>query len=461
MADSKDFLVDFTDKLKNEIGNSPIGFYHVLDTLTYYEPYHFDEEKSKLDDLKKVSDKILSILYHPAFHAETSEVILRSELSGKLSHESFSDTMQDPKFWKEKNSRMVPEYVHTVETVDSIDIYENRFVSLLIDEINDDIDTSLDDMTPMVESFSEHYQNNQFTFGTYSPLRDMRKKYYPYTSFILKGNGSKEELYATAKRIKRRMKNMRGTEFYKITSKHEISHSIRPTNILIHDKLYSYCYRYYVSHYRSKDMEERKKQILYFNYFFISFLHLLKKRELIKEENMPILVFDKEDMVSFSSFSVEHYPFTLTFKEDKKNVALLVDVTLHYGKRDISSTYYLLCRDKYSEKNASSICSIRDENLDKRFILITLNNILKDYNSILTFSYRREKNEMLLDDLLSSMTILIDANKEFYTGFCPVCGKNEIRFDGEKYICQNCHSEYVMDKIDDDTLLWIQSYRKE
>ena len=68
---------------------------------------------------------------------------------------------------------------------------------------------------------------------------------------------------------------------------------------------------------------------------------------------------------------------------------------------------------------------------------------------------------MLLDDLLSSMTILIDANKEFYTGFCPVCGKSEIRFDGQKHICQNCHSEYVMDKIDDDTLLWIQSYRKE
>ena len=41
--------------------------------------------------------------------------------------------MLDAKLWKEKSGEMVPEYVHSVETIDSIHTYENRFIALLID----------------------------------------------------------------------------------------------------------------------------------------------------------------------------------------------------------------------------------------------------------------------------------------------------------------------------------------
>ncbi len=460
MTDSKDFLIDFTENVKKEIGKGPIGFYHAFETLNYVKPYHFDEEKNRLEELKRVTDKILSILYHPAIQATTSEIVQRSELSGKLSHESFSDTMRDPRLWKEKNNAMVPEYVHTVETVDNLDIYENRFLSLLIDELDEDISSTMDDMTPMVESLGEHYQSNLLTFGAYSSLRDMRRKYYPYSSFILKGNGSKEELYSQAKKLKRRIKNMKGSEFYALTSKHKISHAVHPTNILIHDKLYSYCYKYYVSHYKTTEKEDRKREVLYFNYFLTSFLYTLKRRKLLKEENLPPFSMDEEGMISFSSFSMEHYPFTITLHEDKENIALVIDVTLHYEKKDVTFSYYLLTRERYTEKNISAIRSIQDKTSGK-FILVTGNNLVKDYDSVLTFSYHKQKNEELLDDLLSSLTILISANKEVYTGLCPVCGKTHIHFDGNRYHCQECHSVYVMDELDSDTLLWVQSYGKE
>lgn len=460
MTDSKDFLTNFTDIACMEIGKGPIDFYHGLDALHYVEPYHFDEEKNKLEELKKVTDKILSILYHPAIQVSTNEIVQRSELSGKLSHESFIDTMRDPKLWKEKKNAMVPEYVHTVETIDNLDIYENRFLSLLIDELDEDISSTIEDMTPMVESFGEHYQNNLLSFGLHSPIRDMRNKFYPYSFIVLQGNGSKEELYNQAKKIKRRIRNMKGSEFYALTSKHKISHSVHPTNILIHDKLYSYCYKYYVSHYKATEKDDRKREILYFNYFLTSFLHTLKKRELLKEENMPAFFVDEEGMISFSSFPMEHYPFSFALHMDKENIGLILDVTIHYENKDYHFSYYLLTRERYTEKNAKSIHSIQDKTKGK-FILVTGNNLVKDYDSILTFSYHMKKNDELLDDLLTSFTILIKANKEVYTGLCPVCGKTHIRFDGERYHCQECHSAYVIDKINSVSLLWIQSYGKE
>ncbi len=460
METNKDFLLEFTNNLK-KIGNNPAGFYVALDSFKYTRPYDFDEEKRKFEELKMVTDKIVSIVYNPAFHTEKSEIILRSELSGKLSHESFSDTMRDPSLWKEKRGEMVPEYVHTIENIDTIDIYENRFIALLINEINDTLETIIDDITPMVESIGEHYQNNLFTFGPYSPLRNMRQKEYPYSPFLLKGNEEKEELYSLLLRIRKRVKHLKDTEFYKITSKHPISHSIKPTNILIHDKLYSYCFKYYMANMRKEGNEEKRREILYYNYFFISLLRSLKEMKYLKKKEMPKLSFDNEDRLHFSPFKMKYLPFSFLIKEDSERLGVYVDVVLHYDDKDEKSSYYLFTKEKYSEKNSSSFVSIKDEKNDSKVILITCNNLLKEYDSVLTLSYRRNRNKALLGDLLSSFNILIDANRDLYSEMCPVCGKNKTIFNGKEYLCQNCHSEYTMDKYSNKTLLWIKSYGKE
>lgn len=460
METNKDFLLEFTNNLK-KIGNNPAGFYVALDSFKYTRPYDFDEEKRKFEELKTVTDKIVSIVYNPAFHTEKSEIILRSELSGKLSHESFSDTMRDPSLWKEKRGEMVPEYVHTVENIDTIDIYENRFIALLINEINDNLETIIDDITPMVESIGEHYQNNLFTFGPYSPLRNMRQKEYPYSPFLLKGNEEKEELYSLLLRIRKRVKHLKDTEFYKITSKHPISHSIKPTNILIHDKLYSYCFKYYMANMRKEGNEEKRREILYYNYFLVSLLRSLKEMKYLKKKEMPKLSFDNEDRLHFSPFKMKYLPFSFLIKEDSERLGIYIDVILHYDNKDEKSSYYLFTKEKYGEKNSSSFVSLKEEKNDSKVILVTCNNLLKEYDSVLTLSYRRNRNKALLGDLLSSFNILIDANRELYSEMCPVCGKNKTIFNGQEYLCQNCHSEYTMDKYSNKTLLWIKSYGKE
>ncbi len=463
MTDSKDFLLTFTDSMKRETGKAPVGLYHALDQLPYFEEYHYDEEKKRLLELKEVLDKVLSIVYHPHIKIETEEVIKRSELAGKLSHDSFSETMRDPQLWKEKNGAMVPEYVHTVETLDSIETYENRFIALLIDAIEEDILVTLDNLSPMMESIEEHYQNKSLTFGSHSPMRDMRSKVYPYQSFLLSGNGNKEEILALARKIRRRVKNLKGTEFYKINHRHPISRNVMATNILIHDRLYSFCYRYYVNHYRREEKEERRKEISYFNYFFTSFLLTLKKRALLEESSFPALSFDEEDMVVFAPFSVVHYPFTLTVSEDKEAIGLHIEVRTDFDGEHFSSSYRFLTRTIYNDANAPVIEKVREEaeRKDESFFLVTENNILKRYDAVLTFSYHREGNTAILDDLLSSLTILFAADKELYQDLCPVCGHHHIRFDGKGYVCQECHSEYVISRIDSENLLWIKSFRKE
>lgn len=462
MTDRKDFLVDFTCQMKEELRRAPIGLFDALDGFAYTEPYRFEEELSRLEQMKTVLDKILSILYHPAIKVETESIVKRSELSGKLSHESFMETMQDPKLWKEKRGSMVPEYVHTVETIDTIDIYENRFIAMLIKELEEDIALAEDDLSPLVESIEEHFQNKSLTFGTYSIVRNLRKEENDYPDFVKdREDQSKEDLINLVRKIHRRLRNMKSTEFFKITSKRPIKGNIIPTNILIHDRLYSYCYRYYVEHYKKDEKDERKDTIYYFNYVLASLLLTLKRKGILKKEEISSLTFDEEDILSFDSITLQDSRFTFTIEEDKKNLGLHILTTLSFDEKKETSDYYLIIREKYSEKTKTSIHLLKEQmEKDNHVILIVSNNLIKDFSSTLTLNIHKEDDGLLLD-LLASLRLLVKGRKDIYQTLCPVCGTNHVRFDGNRYCCQNCNSVYTMGKIDQTEVVYLESIGKE
>lgn len=464
MNTNKDFLTDFTLSFKQLVINKKSFYTSGLNLLTYSTNYNYDEEKSKLDKINDVLNKIIAIIYNPYFHIEENEVIKRSELSGKLDHQSFQDTLKDPKLWKQKGNIMSPEYVHSKQTVDSIDIYENRFICLLINQLEQQIDEFEEDVSCLIESFQDHYQTRQFTFGTYSMIRNIQRKKYPYTPFVLVNNDSSNELSKLCKKIKTKIKNIKQTKFYSICSKKSISNIVKPTNILIHERLYSYCYKYYITYYKNENKDNKIKQIYYYNYFFVFLLCYLKNNKVLKRKNTPKIKFDENDMINFTEFIIDFYHFRFIFTQDKSNLGINVTVKLILDNKEYSSDYYLMCVDKYTLKNEESIKKIRSSLEDKNFLLITGNNVVKDYNNVLTFSYKNNKksrNEKLLDDLFSYFSILIKADKEFYLKTCPVCGQTKIQNIADRYVCLECNSEYVIDMIDQVDIVWIKSYRKE
>ena len=130
------YFVNFTAKLNRIVSkNNSFGdVYKALknNRIKFNDKYDFEETKKKLEEFNKVLDKVISIIYAPHIEVSTSEIVLRSEQAGRLSRESFFDTTRDTKLWKRKNHELTPEYVHTKENIDTIDNYENRFISLLL-----------------------------------------------------------------------------------------------------------------------------------------------------------------------------------------------------------------------------------------------------------------------------------------------------------------------------------------
>lgn len=460
MEKTSDFLRDFTISLKNGIGDKPTSFFYLLDFLKYFKTYNYEEEKEKIEEINKVLDKIISIIYRPHFHTDSNRVVLRSDQAGKLSHDLFTDTLREPSFWKEKNNQMVPEYAYSYENVDNIDIYENRFISYLIDELEETVDSSLENAAQVNESLDEYYQNNQLSFGQYSFLRRIQRMSYPYVSFSNKTSKTSKELVSLIRRTKRTIKNLNGSKFYTLTSKKNISSYFRPTNILTHDNLYSYCYRYYCSNYKKNESENINKDILYFNYFFTCLVSYLKEGQTLNKRNTPKISFDENDLIEFKEFAIKRDRFSFSFKEDKENLGIYIETTLHFDERDEKATYYLAMRDRYNKKASESIDELKGK-IDSKLIVVTENNILKDYDSVITFNHFKKKNKRLFDDLFSLMSILISPEDDTYSSSCPVCGKTKVIYDGNKHVCQDCHSEFIIHKIDGESLTWISQYRKE
>lgn len=463
MTDRKDFLYSFTDEINALVGKTPIGLFNSLSKLNYSSEYDYEDSKKKLAELKLVLDKILSIVYNPHIKVETNEIIQRSELSGKLSHESFNETMRDPQLWREKRGSMAPEYVHTIETVDSIDTYENRFISLLINEIDNDIDIILSEINPLIESLEEHYQSRETTYGKYSMFSSLNNEVL--TPFYLTNNNDKNDLFSLAKKIKRRAKNLKSTEFYKITSLHKISKSVIPTNILIHDKLYSYCYKYYISNYQKDLSDNRKENILFSNFFTLSILNYLRKNKLLTKNNMVNLESDNEKLISFSVLSIDRSPFKFTLSFDKENLVLFIKTNLIEDDKEIDcSTTALILRKAYNEINKKTIHNLRIDLRVKginQIILVTMNNILREYHDVITFSYYREDMDININNLFASLTVLIKAKESLYSSFCPVCGHENIHYDGNDYSCIDCKCSYKMFTLNNENHLWLKSFRKE
>ena len=119
MGTRADFLTRFDEAARSLLAKDPRDFSVALCTLPFEEDFPFEEAKAELSEIAGVLSRILTIVRRPRIVATREEVILRSELSGKLSHESFAETMRDPKRWKEKDGSMAPEYVHSETTIDT------------------------------------------------------------------------------------------------------------------------------------------------------------------------------------------------------------------------------------------------------------------------------------------------------------------------------------------------------
>ncbi len=219
--------------------------------------FSIDHDRAFLRELSSVLNVIVSIINHPHIANRREEVIIRIEQAQQISQEAFLNTIKDSKLWKAHDLRMIPEEVYYHQHIDELRIYENRFIGFLIDLIDKEL-----------AKFSNFYLSKLPTLTS------------------LQGTLSSHEIgkqIVQIDRLRRKTQFIKNTYFYREVSKGKpISRKIQPTNILLKDRLYRYCFRFYKDFMRYEDSKSAMRDLR-------SYYMILLFRELCSQGFIPVV----------------------------------------------------------------------------------------------------------------------------------------------------------------------------
>lgn len=464
MLGSELFLERFNQNVQKKLGEkiTPLALLKMIshEEIKSNTTFDYDESITKSKKIKQVVDKIITIIGKPHIKTDVEEVVLRSELSEKLSPYSFRQTMRETSFWKEKDGVMTPEYVRNEVSIDTVSTYENAFIAYLTDLIGQEINDLILEISPLVESLEEKYEIKGMTYGRHSIFSELGSK-YPYDNEFQLTETNSYEALSLLKKLEKRIIHIKSTENYRLFKLFSLNKDIVPTNILIHDQSYNFCYRYYLENYQKgvkRDTFYREKN--YYQYVLSLFLTYAYESEFKNSFNkLNLKEITNSHLLSFKEacFEGEYYKFKLI--QDEETTGFEIEVT--FQEEEITR-YYFYTRYSYDDTNSNDIeyfIKKKKETYDD-VVLITMNNNKLMFDNTLNLSIYRKDNFLMINNLFSSLTMLFITKTELYEHKCPVCGKKTVEYIGEQYQCKDCGALYNIVKIDKKEALYIKTLRR-
>lgn len=387
------------ENFKNSFTTSSAFFENINELeIPNIQEIFYQNDMNFFDDVSFILSVIASITNHPHLNSTGEDIIIRADLAGSISQESFQKVFKDPSLWKEKDHEMVPEYVHHRQYTDELKTYENIFIGMIINII----DNSL-------INYTNFYTN-------LIPSLNVNKK-----EFLI--NETLELVLNRIEFLKRKLTYIKNTYFYKEVSKCNLKlKNIVPTNILIKDRLYNYCYKFYKEFIKYTEVEDLEKD--YQNYYFYNLLKIIKEKEFnfIKEEN-------NNWYFNFKNFEIKIQ------KSNLKNINLTIKtnkICVHHNLIiDLENDEEIMYDNQLTSNDVISVWNLKDQ-----------------FGRLL--NQTGDSTKEILNKWLDSKLILNQAKKSLYTKYCPICKNHSIEEENQILKCSSCETEYTF--LNNDTI---------
>lgn len=381
------------------------------------QSFSIEHDRSFLREVSAVLNVIVSIINHPHITNKREEVIIRIEQAQQISREDFQSTIKDSKLWKEHDVRMIPEEVYYHQHIDELRIYENRFIGFLIDLIDREL-----------AKFSSFYLSKLPTLQA------------------LQGTLSSSEIgkqIVEIDRLRRKTQFIKNTYFYREVSKGKpISRKIQPTNILLKDRLYRYCFRFYKSFVRYEDTSSAKRDLR--TYYMI-----LLFRELHTQGYIPVSAEPRKFV-----FENDDYSLTVQAVEDEA-----LALTVRNRKFFDTPSHHVLGFHTETEKAIDATRYQHSDVIDG-FEMLSLWEICYADAGISANSHS-DTEENMIRAWLAQKTSHLQTDPHVYKKYCPICRSRGIDNNNKIYTCPACSSSYMFAQNGEDTTVWFRKIRKK
>lgn len=349
-----------------------------------------------LDNLRSLLEHLLNII-----SKSHSELARREELVrlSELKHYDSSlmrKTYRDPRLFTLDNGTIRPERVYSYSYDEDLNIYENRFIVFLINKLVKDISDSL---ALFDERFFDSNFKGNIRFGRYGNYQLLRRY---ETDALYEINKGQDEAASFLKDASSQLSMMKETDFYKRVSP-LIASEVHPTNLLVEDRDYQACYKYYLSAVNQEDA-------------LLS--ELLNKLFLERQADSQIQTrtCDLNEMTGYFTFTDNEFSYEVDLDEKRLTIT------------ETNSASYIVYQ--VSAKLALFLPELVFESKEDRIVLpVTL--------------------DTTVSELLSALTFILP-----YKDSCPICHKE---LTSESGICPTCHANYKVYSREDKKFIWIKN----
>ena len=398
------------------------AFYNNIESvsLTSIQDLSFEKDIALFNELSFILSVILSIIAKPHLNTKSDEVIARSGEVSALCEEDFQKTLRDSSIWRnEGNGKLLPEYLYYHKYEDEIRIYENIFIVYLVNEINA-LAHQYSALYVSLLSVADHETNVLLVDDT------AQMKAMDEVNFVL-----------------HRIEQIKNTYFYKEVSKAKSRPKVfNPTNILLKDRLYNICFKFYKKLFIYQEEGGLDKDL--FIYYYVLILRKLREND-FRLNDCKEKVFVKNELVIPSKVSManNNYQIEVESRTDK-NLFIF-----NYSEKDGSNkaTHLLYIKSDYSapfeyEDIGEEYFVVSIETLSLWYLSMLLNGKLVKINK--TF-----KSEMeMIRTFVDSHHYVVSASEKIYSSYCPSCKGKDLSENNGFFICADCGAVYrfVKDK---------------
>lgn len=450
-------------EIVNKIDSNEISFYAYRDYVAVH-----DKDYLWIEDFKNTINTIRTIISKPKIHLRTEKVLLNSNIASKVDTLGLRMTVKDTKLWKKKDNEFSPEYIYANVYEDELPIYENKFVTLLINKMSLFVSVQLLKLYEKTGTLDDFVDKDEIELCDIGSIKSTSYFYKENDEFVfddslplLASTGNKvKEYIEKLNELKISINKIKKSMFYDVCmkSKHLTDSEIHPTNVLTMHHDYRNCYEFYKK--LIKYVEKEHKSLLskhcYENYVILSIIHTLYKAGFSLPQKNVVQI--ENDRIVLKDFKMIKEPISYTLNTSDNMLYLGVDLlyfankfikTLHLRqKRGANYAIEIAPNLKHMFYTEEKLKNYIDSNVeyylsngyDNSFVITPFETIVHP-NAIMVSPHTRKLDKNIVN-LINSFAIFIEGDEFIYSRKCPVCGSFLVNFDSINYECLNCNTSY-------------------
>lgn len=399
---------------------------------------------------------IRSAFKDPHIFLKKEEIIQNVAVASHIDNETLRMNYKDSKLWKIRSLEASPEFVHAFVYEDDLAIYENRFLTYIIDTLFEMLTRRVNAMKDTMTTLGGVAGSKKGKGITRSTFMQLEKEKGSVPT-LLSCDDSKVAIFNSFLKSRKRLTQLKQHPIYLACKKKGEFNilNLHPTNILIADKQYHYCYDFYLN-YLKREADVMATQKMYQTFVAMQFLFALDKLGFSAKGQEVFL--GQSGQVKFKDVTLKKGAFSVTLSREKDEELYCKVVNTVSG----SSAGYAVAIFHSSQLSSYTSFTARldIEKLNNpnafRTVLIT------DYPStnedvIQVLPMRADVTEVLAD-VVKSFMLCAEGSTQAYSRVCPLCGGTLVTQSDVDHVCTSCDAMYNLYAFEGKEWVWIKRF---